>query len=507
MSRTPTERGADLSRKGGPHWFRSLRARLLVSVNVVVALMVFGALVLDYRHQLKTELVAYQSALSDEAKSIIPAVLELQHHGTDVVQRYVDAVCATMQDDSSPGHHIVVDLADETTIQAQSHHRASEAILARIRIAAAAADGQNRSGGVPLVVGTASNNGLYAYVAEESEPVIARIRGQAIVRLLTLAVIGLVGALLVNLLLVRLVTRPIGDLVRVVRRIGAGELGTRPHSFATEDLDILATEIGRMSTDLEARELDRAAHLRKAKRLQDRLLPQFASEDGIAVAAVYRPADTVAGDYYDMLPLPDGSVLICVADVCGHGVPAAMGAAILKTLLLAACEQHTTLVDIFSHINDRFLRVSLSEDFASMVLLRVEPGASVLEYASAGHEPSYLLHESGELEQLDSTGMLLGVSGDAVWTSVSLSVAPTDRLILLTDGVTELSDARGHHFGREALINLLTQLGAHSVEEIARAMTTALDRHGKDATVNDDQTILVLSPCPAPVASIVGCDG
>ncbi len=460
--------------------------------------MVVVAVVLDYRHQLAMDLGAYQMALTDEAHTLLPGIQELKKQSPNAVQNYIAAVCAAMQDTSSPGHHIVAEF-DGLTIQAQSHHRASDSLLGRIKAAAVAPGGLARAGGPPLVVGFASSLDIRIYVSEDSEPVIARIRTQAVTRLVVLVAIGLAGAMLVNLILIRQVTRPVGDLVSVVRRIGAGKLDTRPRSFSTDELNTLATEIGSMSTELELREHDRDINLRKAQRLQEHLSPDPKMDSDFPIAVIYRPADAIAGDYYDVLTLGDGSKLVCVADVCGHGVSAAMGAAILKTLLLAACENLTATTDILRSISERFLSVSLPEDFASMVLVRFVPASGEIEFASAGHEPTYLLRQSGEVERLESTGMLLGLQKGIEWESVRLRVFESDRLVLLTDGVTEAANTEGRQFTREKLANHLQTLGGKSVRQIAQEITTVLDAYCGDAAVLDDQTILVFEPCPPSV--------
>ena len=501
MSATPKNTAPASPARAGPRWFRSLRVRLLISVNLAVALGVIGAIGFDYRKQLAAELSAHRTDLSDEARTLLPAVQELRRYGPGSIQRYIDTVCATMQDESSPGHHIAVDIG-ETTIQAQSHHRASEALLFQMKTAAASPDGQSRSDGTSLIVGHARDGEIRVFVAERAGPVIARIRSQEILRLGVFAGIVAISALIVNMILLRLVTRPIGELVQVVRQIGAGDFRTRPGRFKTEEFSTLAAEIARMGSDLERRERDRAAHLQKARLLQEHLLPHFKSGPVPSSAVVYRPADTVAGDYYDLLPLSDGSLLACMADVCGHGVPAAMGAAILKTLVFAAAERSTSPAAMLRSINERFLRVSLPGDFASMVLVRIvaTSGAGggggaggVIEYASAGHEPCFLLRASGTLERLDQSGILLGISQGEDWVDRRLDVSPADLLVLLTDGVTEAMDATRRQFGRERLVTQLAALAGSSPGEIARSIVAAVDLHcGHPSAVADDQTLVVL---------------
>jgi len=473
-----------------PRFFRSLRARLLITVNLVVSIMVIGAVSIDYSHELDHELKTYKQGLSDEARSLLPGVEELMHHGVDTVQSYIDEVCAQMKDKNSPGHHIMVEMGDEL-LQAQSHHRASSEIAESIYLAADIQDGWPRSSG-GLIVGHASHADTTVYVSEESAFVFSRIRHQAIIRLVTLTSIGVAGALIVNFILLRLVTRPIDELVRVVHKIGSGEFGIVPKSFSTNEFALLSGEIGKMSTDLAAREKDRSALLSKARRIQQHLLPKLSQLENVRFSVEYRPADTVAGDYYDVMKLSDGSVLICLADVCGHGVPAAMGAAILKTLLISAVENERSLPQLLHEINTRFCKVSLPEDFASMALLRIDPENGLLEFASAGHEPAYILNGEGVVETLHSTGMVLGVSPNASWMVHDYRIGHTDRVVLLTDGVSEAPSKNGKRLGRLLFLDLLETLSRESVTQITDAFVSAIDHHSASSALEDDQTMVAI---------------
>lgn len=260
-------------------------------------------------------------------------------------------------------------------------------------------------------------------------------RGATIRRLVGLAALAIVGSVVINVMLIHLVVRPLSKLVTTVRAIAEGKLGTQADALQTTELSFLAVEINEMSSALAAVDRDRKIQLKKAREIQQHLLPQNITAPGLIVTPIFQPAEDVSGDYYDALPLLDGSWLFCVADVTGHGIPAAMTAATLKTLLLQAAEHLTCPAKILDFISRRIATVSLPSDFVSMLLVRVSPKTKALQYASAGHETAWLLAPDGTLRELRSTGLLLGVVDDTAWDAETRTVTAGERLLMVTDGV------------------------------------------------------------------------
>ena len=206
------------------------------------------------------------------------------------------------------------------------------------------------------------------------------------------------------MILTRIVTRPIKDLVSTVSRIGTGELGVESRSFHSAELDYLAKTINTMSGSLAAADRERKAQMAKAREIQRDLLPSDAETAGLNIAYYFEPADDVGGDYYDVLPLDDGSCLICVADVTGHGIPAAMTAATIKALLMCSAKGRTSPAEILGFINQSSIKINPSGDFVKMFLVRAFPAEGRIQYASAGHEPAWLRLPDGSLKRLESTG-------------------------------------------------------------------------------------------------------
>ena len=114
---------------------RSVRFRLLAAANTAIVLLLGVFLILDYRQEIVGRVAEKHTALEEETKTLLPAVLRIRLHGDQAVQRYIDDVCGRMQDSSSPGHHIAAQM-NATVLQAVAHHRASIAIFEVMRQAA-----------------------------------------------------------------------------------------------------------------------------------------------------------------------------------------------------------------------------------------------------------------------------------------------------------------------------------------------------------------------------------
>ncbi|HID24789.1 MAG TPA: HAMP domain-containing protein, partial [Planctomycetaceae bacterium] len=427
----------------------SIRFQLLVSVNLVLAVAVAVFLVMDYQAELAERIADKHISLQEEALTMAQAIRRLCGDGLQTVQKYIDDVCGRMRESHSPGHHIAVIIGDRV-LQAVVHHRSSPEMVAAMRRAAVAPNHRARFGDRELVVGAVEIGDVTVYVSEYLIDLRQALHAEYWFRLLAIAGLGLLAAAVVDAVLLRVIVRPTAELAATIRRIGSGELGIQTRGFQSAEYAFLGRAINEMSRSLAEVERHRQREMARARRIQEHLLPTQTEVPGLALACLFQPAEIVAGDYYDIVPLPDGCWLLGVADVTGHGVPAAMVATMLKTFVTHAVEHHTDPGEILAFVNARFTAVALPEHFASMLLARWNPATAALDYASAGHEPPLLL-SGDQVSELRATGLLLGAVAEARYSAQHVKVVTGDRLLLTTDGASETRNPEGKLFGRRRL--------------------------------------------------------
>ncbi|WP_210417723.1 PP2C family protein-serine/threonine phosphatase [Bythopirellula goksoeyrii] len=470
---------------------RSIRTQLLFAVNLPLVVLVTVFLVYDYNRMMGERVIDMHLALEEEAKTLLPAITRLSKGGTHDVQQYIDSVCEQMQTEKSPGHHIAVQTPSET-LQATSHGRESPEMLAALHRAGDSSTGRASISNQEFVVGTAKSNKFIVYVAERLSNVKHRVRQAAIRRLSGILIAFVSVALLVNILLLRAVTHPVQKLVATVQQIGRGLFDVKFDSFNNAEMDYLATEINTMSQSLASADRNRKMQMAKAREIQQNLLPKNISSVSLRIAQLFEPAEDIGGDFYDILSLHDGSWLICVADVTGHGIPAAMSAAMLKTVLLQAVETQVSPATLLDVVNRRFVAVSLMEDFVSMTLIRVEPSVGQFQYASAGHEPAWLASSEGVLQELTSTGLLVGIDEYATWEEVDFLASTGTRLLLVTDGLSETFNSQGEMFGRARIAQLFNESRKLTIEQTIQRIDEAVRDFRGIASQQDDVTVVLV---------------
>ena len=469
----------------------SLRTQLLLAVNIPLIVLFAVFLIQDFRGEMAERVNEKRIALEEEAKTMVPAILQMHTDGQHLVQNYVDMVCSQMQEAHSPRHHIVVELAGEV-LQAESHHRSSPEMFELLQLAADSPSSTANLGAHEIIVGKAVYDDLIVYVSEG----MAELRKSVWNDLVRRAAAFLMGAVIaggiLNVVLLRLVATPLGRLVNAVREIASGNLGVQAGRASSAELRFLYSEVNAMSQSLADADAYRALQMAKAREIQQHVVPLGRQVAGLAMSSVFEPADEVGGDYYDVITLPGDKVIVCVADVTGHGVSAAMSTMLLRALLHMGTETHTAMVDIMKFVNNRFVDATLPGDFATLILVQIDLRARRLQYASAGHETGVLLSPSGEHRALDSTGLILGIEKDAAFTSHQFNYEPGDRILLVTDGVTEAAQPGGEMFGRERQVELLKESTQDSVDEVTRKLNHELVLFRENEPSHDDVTIVLI---------------
>ncbi len=465
--------------------------QLLLTVNGVCAILLLVFVIHDYRREVKRRLGDKRVALREEAAVMLAGVRSLTHHGTDGVQHYVDDACARMEEKHSPGHHIVVRFGD-LVMQAKAHGRSSDELLQAVERAANEPGYRTHFGGRELIVGAAQDRNLSVYVSEYIDQIQASVVRDSLRRLGGSLALAVIAAVIVNFVLLRIVVRPLDRLVAVVTEVGTGKFGREAGGFRSRELCQLASAVNRMSRRLAASEQQRQAQLRKAREIQQHLLPDSLAVPGAVVAVRYEPAESVGGDLYDVRQLEDGSWVVFLADVTGHGIPAAMNATLLKAQLALACERLTDAVEIMHHINTRFTQLTLAGDFATAVLLRFIPGERTLQVVNAGHDAALYRYSSGRVRECKSTGLLLGVDESAEWEVDELETGQGDRVLVYTDGVTETFNAGREMFGRQRVIDLVSESSAETPQAALETLTVRISEYRGASEQLDDVTAVLI---------------
>lgn len=283
----------------------------------------------------------------------------------------------------------------------------------------------------------------------------------------------------------------------------------RPGAFGPSDLALLTSyadqaAISIMNARLHSeatakRRLDE--QLRVARAIQRSLLPRESPHiAGHVLAGRNLPSSAVGGDYFDFLPLSGGRWAIVIADVSGSGIPAALLMAGFRADLRAELRHSDQPPVVFGSVN-RVLCGELDSDrFVTAFLGIYEPESGSLVYASAGHEPGLLVRASGEVEPLTEGGLLLGVFPEAEYVGETVRVAPGDRLVLCTDGVSEAAGEGDQPLGDTGLVRLLNVVVAEGVDaaSVPRVLLARLPRRAAPpADEVDDRTLVVLSRLPS----------
>jgi hypothetical protein len=227
-----------------------------------------------------------------------------------------------------------------------------------------------------------------------------------------------------------------------------------------------------------------AAELLAARTVQQVLIPEnITAVPGFLIQSVYHPAGQVGGDFFQILPLKDGGVLVVIGDVSGKGMPAAMTVSLLVGTVRTLAHYTENPGDILAAMNQRMLARS-NGGFTTCLVLRADTDHK-LTIANAGHIPPYLAGKELALEN----GLPLGLSAETTYAESTFHISPGQQLTLLTDGVVEARDKSGALYGFERAAALSLQT--------SEAIANAAQAFGQD----DDITVLTLSYAGIPVSA------
>jgi sigma-B regulation protein RsbU (phosphoserine phosphatase) len=233
-----------------------------------------------------------------------------------------------------------------------------------------------------------------------------------------------------------------------------------------------------------------------ARQIQFSTLPRSVPTlAGLDIAAQYVPMSAVAGDFYDFLVVDEKRLGILLADVTGHGVPAALIASMLKVAFAAQAAHADDPARVLAGLN-RALCGKFEEHFVTAAYLFMDLEASVLRYSAAGHPPLLLASRSHDaVREVEENGLMLGMFPDATYSAIELQLRAGDRCLLYTDGIVEAMNSVREEFGKARLLQFLKAHGHLSADLFTRAFLDEVSRfsgHNVGRAQEDDITLLVL---------------
>ncbi|HEY6306445.1 MAG TPA: PP2C family protein-serine/threonine phosphatase [Candidatus Angelobacter sp.] len=244
-----------------------------------------------------------------------------------------------------------------------------------------------------------------------------------------------------------------------------------------------------------------------ARQIQSSILPQELPKiAGVEIAACYAPMKAIGGDFYEFLPVDDKRLGILIADVSGHGVPAALMASMVKVAVFAQMENASRPEQLLSGLN-KILCGNLRGQYVTAAYLFLDVESKRLAYAGAGHPPPLLWDRAARTARfLEDNGLMLGLFPEAEYCATELAWNPGDRCLLYTDGVIEAENSQEISFGRDRLENLMkTADGSNPSTLSDRLLDSVAAWRGRSRDdPQDDITIIAVQFLAAGAAQLPG---
>ncbi|MBO9542782.1 SpoIIE family protein phosphatase [bacterium] len=328
---------------------------------------------------------------------------------------------------------------------------------------------------------------------------------------------GLAFALGISIWLARVFTKPISQLAEGTRKISEGDLTTRVPASRTDELGDLARSFNAMTEAIarhrdELKENERMIQeLATARKIQQAMLPAEAPTDASLNIDFYLETSTeVGGDYFDFLPVGDNKLALVIGDVTGHGVPAALLMAVIKSCLHTQVLTNHAVSNVMSIANNILHQSSFERRFMTFFYSLLDSETGRLTYANAGHPYPFLYRSARRtVEMLEMASYPLGVRPTLRVKEQEVTLEPGDMLVFYSDGIIEAQNGQGQEFGFERMEKLILDHGHLSAEGLKAKLLKTWQQHVYEGTrpldyqaiksdrADDDITIVVVKYAPA----------
>ena len=263
-------------------------------------------------------------------------------------------------------------------------------------------------------------------------------------------------------------------------------------------LSVLASFIRSTKRDLkkQKKELEQKQEIMNdelslARIIQLGLLPQNVPEyAGLRIAPIYLPVDAVGGDFYDFIQFRDDAIGIFIADVSGHGVPAAMIASMVKSCISAQRDYQMSTDTFLKKVNDNLFPL-VGNNFVTCFYAIFDLNKRELSFSNAGHPAPFLMKQRGEVAILKSPGPALGFYKNIKIEEKTISLDQGDKLFIFTDGLFEVNNQQREQLGEEGLAEILTR-AAHlgDIKHCVQRIIEEIKSYQQSHLFEDDITLL-----------------
>jgi len=238
---------------------------------------------------------------------------------------------------------------------------------------------------------------------------------------------------------------------------------------------------------------EKRREIEDARAIQRSLLPAETPRlTGFDIEAYWKPANEVGGDYFDAIQLTDSTAAVCIADVSGKGVPAALLMSNMQANVRGLAHSTDSPAQMCRQLNRAAMDEARANRFTTLFYGILDSAGRSLRYSNAGHVPPFLVRQDGTILRLAEGGTILGMFGDAEYEENRVTFMPGDRLVLVTDGITEATNRQGEDFGEVRLIGILREhrhLPAAALQQIL--MNNVLSFAAQP--LHDDATLMIIS--------------
>lgn len=286
------------------------------------------------------------------------------------------------------------------------------------------------------------------------------------------------------------------------RVIGALQLLNKPSGFTEADAGLLGLLAHFAASAIESERLRQEADSAKlvklevslAREVQARLLPQSPPQvDGIECVGFCRPAHSIGGDYYDLLPLADGRFAFTLGDVSGKGVPAAVMMASIQTLLRSLLTRDLkSLPTVMADLNHALYLSSTSERYSTLFCGVLSADRTQFAYVNAGQVPPFLLHPDGRLDRLEGGEVPVAMLAEWNYEQVDVGIEPGDTLVVVSDGFPESRNHDGEFWEEKEVERTLLTLRNSPLSQLPEVLCAGADRFAAGAEQYDDMTVVAL---------------